>query len=276
MRLLATFCFVAVLPMAAQHEQDGEKAKHPEIFDPVVIAAGHKIFSDGCAACHGAEGEGGRGPNLKDSVFWHPLNEETIYKAVKNGIAGGGMPPANLPEPELWKVVAFVRSLTTPAIEINVAGDAQAGEAVFWGKGGCGSCHRIKGRGGQLGPDLTNVAAVRPEPRIRQAIVDPDAGGARGYQGVTAVLKNGKKLAGVARNRTNYDLQLQDAQGNLHLLSMADVGELTLTKGSPMPKDFAQKLSAPEIDNLVAFLSRQSLRSREEVKEAEKKAAMDR
>jgi len=270
MRILAVLCFVAVLPLAAQHEQDGEKPKHPEIGDPVAIAAGGKLFNDGCAACHGAEGMGGRGPNLRDRVMWHPLDEEVIYKAVKNGIGGGGMPAANLPEGQLWQVVAYVRSLTTPAIEVDVAGNPQAGESLFWGKGGCSGCHRIKGRGGQLGPDLTNVAGVRPAPQIRESIVDPDANGAQNYRGAKVVLKNGRTLQGVARNRTNYSLQLQDAQGNLHLLSMADVSELTLTKGSPMPKDFAQKLAPEEIDNLVAFLCKQSLRPREP-KEAAKK-----
>ncbi len=79
-------------------------------------------------------------------------------------------------------------------------------------------------------------------------------------------LRNGKTLRGVARNRTNYSLQLQEANGNLHLLSMNDVTKITLTKSSLMPKDFAKRLSSEDIDNLVAYLSRQSLRPAEEKK----------
>ena len=74
-------------------------------------------------------------------------------------------------------------------------------------------------------------------------ILDPDADGAPAYRGVTVTLKNGTTLRGVARNRTNYSLDMQDAQGNLHAVSMRDVAEMSLSKGSPMPKDFGKRLS---------------------------------
>jgi putative heme-binding domain-containing protein len=170
------------------------------------------------------------------------------------------MPAAGLNEDQTWQVVAFVRSLTAPAIETVVAGDAAAGEAVFWGKAGCGKCHSIQGKGGKLGPDLTNAGSTRPLPQLRQDIVDPDAAGVGSYQAVSVVLRSGARLAGVARNRTNYSLELQDANGGLHLLSMADIGEITLGKGSPMPKDYATRLTQAELDNILAYLSRQSAR----------------
>ncbi|MEX2261116.1 MAG: c-type cytochrome [Bryobacteraceae bacterium] len=260
MRVLAGLCLAAVLPLAAQHEKEGKKSKHPFIGDATAIAAGQKLFANGCGACHGAEGQGGRGPNLRERVFWHPLDDDSLYNTIQKGIPGGGMPGANLPEDQAWQVVAFVRSLTAPAIEAQAQGDAHAGEELFWGKAGCSGCHRIQGRGGMLGPDLSNAGAMRALPQLREAILNPDADGAVGYRAVTATLRDGKTVKGVARNRTNYSLQLQDAQGTLHLLSMADVSELTLSKGSPMPKNYGQRLSKPDIDNLVAFLSRQSVR----------------
>ena len=260
MRAIAVLCLAAALPLSGQHEKEGEKPKNPAFGDPKAIEAGRKIFANGCGACHGAEGQGGRGPNLRERVFWHPLDDDTLYKSIQKGIPGGGMPAANLPEEQAWQVAAFVRSLTAPAFENPPAGDVQAGETVFLGKAGCSNCHRIQGRGGALGPDLSDVGATRATAQIRQAIEEPDSDGAPNYRAVSVVLKNGKTLRGVARNRTNYSLQLQDAQGNLHLLSMADISEMDLKKGSPMPKDYAKRLSKQEIDNLVAFLSRQSLR----------------
>ena len=248
-----------LLPLAAQHEKDGDKPKHPFIGDPGAIQAGQKLFANGCAVCHGVEGQGGRGPNLRERVFWHPLDEETLYKSIQKGI-GGEMPAANLGEDDTWRVVAYVRSLTTPAIETTVPGDAAAGESLFWGKAGCGNCHSIRGRGGKLGPDLTNAGATRPLPQLRQDILDPDAAGTTGYRAITVKLRNGKTVQGIARNRTNYSLQILDAQGNLHLLSAADIQEMTLGRGSPMPKDFGKRLSATELENILAYLSRQSAR----------------
>jgi cytochrome c oxidase cbb3-type subunit III len=252
--------FVMVLPLAAQHEPKEDKPKHPFIGDPAAIEAGRKLFASGCAACHGAEGQGGRGPNLRERIYWHPVDEDTLYKVVQKGIPAGGMPAAGLGEDQLWQVVAFVRSLTAPAIETVVPGDPAAGETLFWGKAGCGGCHSIQGRGGKLGPDLTNAGSTRPLPQLRQDILDPDAGGGAGYRAVTVVLRKGTTLKGVARNRTDYSLQLQDADGNLHLLSMAEIAEMKLAKGSPMPKDYGTRLSKPELDNVLAYLSRQSAR----------------
>jgi nitric oxide reductase subunit C len=43
---------------------------------------------------------------------------------------------------------------------------ARRGREV-WHREGCGSCHRLYGMGGYLGPDLTNAASRVPEARIR-------------------------------------------------------------------------------------------------------------
>lgn len=255
----AVLTLLIALPLLAQHEKEGEDSKNPAIGDPKAIDAGAKLFAGGCAACHGADGQGGRGPNLRMRVFWHAIDPPTIFKAVQKGV-GAGMPASNLPEDQAWQVVAYVVSLTAPAIETPVKGDVENGRAVFSGKGGCTGCHSINNQGGKLGPDLSNIASVKPALAIRDAILDPDGNGADGYHAVSVTLRNGKSLNGVARNRSNYSLQLQDRQGNLHLVNMADVAEMTLGKGSPMPKDYGKKLSAKEVDDLVAYLAKQSLR----------------
>jgi putative heme-binding domain-containing protein len=104
---------------------------------------------------------------------------------------------------------------------------------------------------------------MRPFQQIRESVMDPDADGWQTYRGVTVVMRDGKTIRGVARNRTNYSMQVQDAQGKLHLLSSAEMRDVVLSKGSPMPGDFAKRLSKQEMEDLLAFLSRQSLRAAE-------------
>jgi cytochrome c oxidase cbb3-type subunit III len=265
MRLLVLLCLA--LPLAAQHEaEEKEKKKNPAIGNPQAIEAGRKLFANSCALCHGVDGRGGRGPNLLQRGAWHPLDDDGLFKTIQKGIPGGDMPPINQPEERLWEIVAYVRSLTSPAFENLVPGNPVAGEALFWGKGGCGGCHTIRGRGGMLGPDLSNAGGTLSLDLLREAVLDPDADGAPNYRGIKVVDKRGRTLEGVARNRTNYSVQIQDAQGNLHLLSMTDVREMTLSPGSPMPKDYKSKLSSEELEDLLAYLSRQSVRPREEKK----------
>ena len=82
------------------------------------------------------------------------------------------------------------------------------------------------------------------------------------------MLKDGRTVSGVARNHSNYSVQVIDAQGKLHLLSMALVRELKLSDRSPMPGDYARRLSGEEITNLVAYLGRRSVRPYERARKA--------
>lgn len=262
--LILCLAAVSLVPLAAQHDASKEgKGKNPAMGNPQAIAAGKNLFVNSCAGCHGVNAEGGRGPNLRKRGVWHPLEDDSLFKIIQKGVPGADMPASNLSEEQAWQVAAFVRSLTAPAIENPPAGNVQAGEALYWGKAGCSNCHRILGRGGMLGPDLSNAGATHAAEEIRESIVDPDADGFARYKGVTVVLANGTTLKGVARNRTNYSLQLQDAQGNLHLIDMGQVKQLTQSEHSPMPRNYSQRLSKQEIDDIVAFLSRQSVRPAE-------------
>ncbi|HUQ92290.1 MAG TPA: c-type cytochrome [Bryobacteraceae bacterium] len=253
---------LALLPLFAQHDasDEGKKKKHPSIGNPKAIAAGRALFLNSCAGCHGVTGQGGRGPNLRQRGVWHPLDDDEMFKTIQKGVPGADMPATNLPEDQIWSLTAFVRSLTAPAMETNVAGNPGAGEQVYWGKAGCSNCHRILGRGGMLGPDLSNVGAIRQVEEIRESIIDPDADGFLRYKGVTAVLKDGRTIKGVARNRSNYSIQIQDAQGDLHLLPMSAVKDLSISDHSPMPRNYKERLSAQELTDLIAFLSRQTVR----------------
>jgi mono/diheme cytochrome c family protein len=55
------------------------------------------------------------------------------------------------------------------------AGCASRGRELFVSEG-CVSCHRFRGAGGGMGPDLTDVASRKDDAAIRRQIVDPGAG----------------------------------------------------------------------------------------------------
>jgi putative heme-binding domain-containing protein len=158
--------------------------------------------------------------------------------------------------------VAFLHALIGPASENSVPGDAAAGEKVFWGnKAGCSGCHPIAGRGGRIGPDLTNIGGSRPLAVIKESVVLPSKDLTFvGNEGVTVTMKNGQVLKGVARNRDNYSLQVVDRKGDLHLISMADVKELNILEISPMPGDYGKRLTADELRDLLAYLAHQVAR----------------
>jgi putative heme-binding domain-containing protein len=110
-----------------------------------------------------------------------------------------------------------------------------------------------------LGPDLSNIGAQRAVEQLRESILDPDADGFRGYQGVSAITKEGKTVSGVARSRTNYSVVIQDKRGELHSFRTSELRDLKFSQHSPMPS-YKQRLNKDEITNVIAYLSRLSVR----------------
>jgi cytochrome c oxidase cbb3-type subunit III len=254
------------LPLLAQHGRYLSDSKHPSIGNPQAIAAGTKLFMGSCAGCHGPDGGGGaRGPNLVRRSLWHPLSDDAIFSVIRKGVPGTDMPPIVLSDEQTWNLVAFIHALTGPASTNPVPGDAEAGKAVYWGaKAGCSNCHAIRGQGGRLAPDLSNLGGSRPLAVIREAVLEP----AKdlyylGNERATVLLKNGQTIDGVAKNRSNYSLQLVDTKGQLHLIAMQDVAKLSVSDTTAMPTDYATRLTKTELRDLLAYLARQDIRGEE-------------
>src|SRR5260370_15070525 len=261
MRFLAVVLLAA--PLAAQHGRYLSDSQNAAIGNPAAIAAGAKLYATSCAACHGPDGSGGRGPNLVRRPVWHPLSDEDIFSTIRNGVPGADMPPTKLHDGETWNLVAFIHALIGPANESSVPGNPEAGRQIFHGaKAGCADCHAIRGAGGRLGPDLTNIGS-RPLALIRDSILKRSKDlYLLGNESVSVRLNNGQSIQRLARNRDNYSLQVVDNQGKLHLLSMLDVKELTISPHSAMPTDYGHRLSKQELEDLLAFLAHQTIREK--------------
>lgn len=265
MRSLIVGMLALALPALAQHDQSNNEKKNPAIGNPDAIAKGAKLYAGSCAGCHGPDGSGGRGPNLVRRASWHPLTDDGTFDVIRNGVPGADMPPTKLPDDQTWNLVAFVRAFTAPAVEARVDGDAAGGEQLFWGaKAGCSNCHAIRGKGSRTGPDLSNIGGTQPLPLIRESILQPSKDPAYyGKEAVTLTMKSGAVIKGIARNRSNYSVQLIDTKGDLHLISMADVKDVTVREQSSMPGDYGKRLTPTELRDLLAYLAQQSVRKPE-------------
>ncbi|MBM3804598.1 MAG: c-type cytochrome [Acidimicrobiia bacterium] len=245
-----------VVSAGAQDKAPEKKIANPLGQSKAAVEAGQAQYSSGCAVCHGPTGQGGRGSRLADVERVRKIDDGRMFDIIKEGVAGTQMPPSSLSDTQIWQLISFIRSLNASAMEQPVAGDAATGEALFFASGQCSRCHMIRGRGGLLGPDLSNVGARRSADRIRKSIEAPNALIEPGYARVEAVTRDGQRISGAAKNHSNYRIQILDAEGNLHLLLKNDLRSLTHHTASLMPQP---SLSDVEKQNLLAFLSRQSL-----------------
>jgi cytochrome c oxidase cbb3-type subunit III len=169
------------------------------------------------------------------------------------------MPAFPLPDNPIWQIAAFLRSLSTPAFLVAVAGDVRAGGEIYR-EAQCASCHMLNGSGGFLGPDLTDIATSRTVKQLREAILAPSSNPVNGFVGITVTLKNGRRITGVAKDYSDYSVDLLDASGSLHLLETSQLQDIRFAPKSLMPDTYAQSLSQHDLQNLIAFLSRQTVR----------------
>jgi putative heme-binding domain-containing protein len=224
-----------------------------------AVETGKELFAGACGACHGPNGEGGHGPGLADGRRVRRLSDRQLFDTVQKGVPGTDMPPCTLSDEQIRGMAAFVRSLSQPAFASVVKGDVPAGREIFFKKGRCVSCHMIRGEGGFPGPDLSDIGATRSLRQLREALLEPNARIHPDFRAVSAVTRDGRRIQGVAKSYTNYSVGILDAKGELHLLPAEDLKEITFPAGSLMPADYARRLTPQEVDNLLAFLSRQSM-----------------
>lgn len=243
----------------AQQRSGPVRNANPLGHDQHVIAEGSELYSHTCTACHGVDGAAGeRGPALAGKSDYLRSTDALIFDAIKNGIPGTGMPPSGLASTDIWKIVAYIRSLRASASDSFVPGNAARGQQIFWGKGKCGSCHMIDGRGGILGPDLSSVGGQRTLREIRDALTQRPLRIPSGYQPVELVTNKGQRFSGIIKNEDNFSLQLLDSHDRLRLFVRDNLREIRNAKSSLMPSDYDKTLTPVELQDLLAFLSRQT------------------
>jgi cytochrome c oxidase cbb3-type subunit 3 len=264
MKLIAAVMLLSC-PALAQLGRTGlPNAANPLARDPKAVVAGEQRFQQLCSSCHGRGGEGGQGegqgPNLVNSWEVRRASDQDLSGVIQNGVKGTAMPPFALPEPQIRELAAYVRSLNAPANSVPVSGDPKAGEAIFFGSGGCSGCHMVRGRGGYLGPDLTDAGSAHRLGELREAILNPDRLSIDGYQPVLLREPGGKELRGIVKHESNWAMEILDEKGGVHLLHGAAMRQAVVQSKPWMPNDYGRRLNQAEIQDLLAFLSRQSIR----------------
>ena len=83
-------------------------------------------------------------------------------------------------------------------------GDARKGQQVLFQNplAECTRCHSIRGRGSDVGPDLTRIGRTLTRDQLFEALVDPNARIAPGFGTVGITLKNGDRIDGTLREET--------------------------------------------------------------------------
>jgi putative heme-binding domain-containing protein len=217
------------------------------------VELGFTLYNANCITCHGANGDGISGINLRTGQFRRIATDDDLNRLIQTGIPGTAMPSGRYSTAELGGLVAYVRSMKDFDAVSPGAGDATRGETIFEEKGNCTSCHRVNGKGSRVAPDLSDVGAVRSPDAIRRSILDPTASMLPVNRSIRAVTRDGKVISGRRLNEDTYTVQLIDTEERLVSITKAELREYTILKTSAMPS-YQGKLSGAELDDLIAYL----------------------
>jgi cytochrome c oxidase cbb3-type subunit 3 len=245
---LALLCAIAAMAAGAE-----TKVKLPN--SHADLARGEKLFQVHCARCHGAKGEGSRGPALARPKLPRAPDDTELLNVIQRGIRGTEMPGASaMSDREMRQTAAYVRSLGKVPVQ-PLPGDPARGAGIYRGKGNCATCHSIDGEGGVAGPDLSTIGASRSASHLRESLVDPQAAVPEGYLLVTVSPKNGPAVTGLRVNEDSFSIQVRDNRGQSHSFWKSDVASIDKQRGkSPMPS-YKGQLSDAELTDLVAYLA---------------------
>lgn len=219
------------------------------------LAAGKRIFAAQCALCHGSDGSGGTGPSLRVRVLRHAADQGGLLDVIRDGIPGTAMPSFvwALSDRSLRQTAAYVRSLGAAAAA-PVPGSPARGLAIYQ-RSECAACHTIRGSGGGIGPDLSDIGASRGAGSLRQSLVDPGAEHAPGYLVASVTVPGAAPVRGIVLDEDVFWIHLRDGAGQVQSLRKTDAIRIERDAKASLMPSYGSRFSRAELDDLVAYLS---------------------
>jgi putative membrane-bound dehydrogenase-like protein len=142
-----------------------------------------------------------------------------------------------------------------PVTELaRVPGRADAGSRLFFSpKAGCSTCHTFQKRGGDLGPDLTAIAQKFGRIEILDAMLNPSAAIALGYDTWIVETTDGEIVSGFLLGSGDA-ITIKDTSGRRRFIAADEVVSRHKLKVSTMPDNVALGLAPQELADIVSFL----------------------
>jgi putative membrane-bound dehydrogenase-like protein len=130
--------------------------------------------------------------------------------------------------------------------------NASNGENVF--ARSCSACHRVKGNGKDIGPDLTAIRTKFDREALLNEIINPDAGIVFGYEAWTISLSDGQSFFGFLVADGAQTVTIKDLAGKNHVIETAKISSRKKQEGSLMPSPVALGLSDQDLADLSEYL----------------------
>ena len=228
-------------------------SRNPLDGNPDAIRAGMGMYRVRCADCHGMDARGVRAPDLTQ-VWASGRSDAGLFQTLRLGVPNTEMPSvgARTTDDEIWRMLAYLRTLAAPTPTETPRGNAENGERIFWAT--CGGCHRVNDRGGRLGPDLSRIGVAR----ARAAIVRQIRGAVEqfrpGYEPVTLTPSSGLPIHGVKKNEDLFSIQIMETTERIQGYLKGELRDVVNDARSAMPAYGPDRLNDSDLNDLLSYL----------------------
>ncbi|HET6408346.1 MAG TPA: PVC-type heme-binding CxxCH protein, partial [Chthoniobacteraceae bacterium] len=155
--------------------------------------------------------------------------------------------PPKLSAADRGKVIAGYAGVGT------LEGDLDRGREIF--KQSCSVCHRFKGEGQEVGPDL-GMTSDKPIEWLLAAILDPSALIEDRYRVQTLRLKTGAEMSGIMVTETSNNIVLRLPGGADLPVLREDILSQKRAERSLMPEGMETVLNPQAVADLIAWLKK--------------------
>ncbi len=251
--ILALIALAGSFVAAQEREVRSERhpGSNPHLNNKESIRGGMSLYRRLCGECHGLDATGYRGPNLL--TYMAGASDEALFQTIRRGVPGSEMPASNRPDVELLQMIAYLRNMNAVAPSDSVpVGNVANGSQLFAKQ--CANCHRVAGKGGRIGPDLSRIGSARTRDALVREIRTPHEWIPPAYETVTVVTKDGQKVRGVKKNEDAFSIQVMDMRERIQGYLKSNV-EVQYDKSSLMPAFDAKRLNDSDLSDLVGYLT---------------------
>src|SRR5512138_863439 len=111
MSSILVVCLYSAFPPSAGAQPPASSSAHPGDYAPSDIAYGARLYDAQCTTCHGANGDGVGGVDLRSGKFRNGATDQDLVRVITTGIPGTGMQAFRLDAAEITGIIAFIRNM---------------------------------------------------------------------------------------------------------------------------------------------------------------------
>ena len=143
----------------------------------------------------------------------------------------------------------------TSLLKVSANENASRGRGLFHtNRATCALCHRVNGRGGSLGPNLSKIGGIRSRRDLLEAIVFPSATVVNGFESYVLTSDDGTAHTGLVQRETADAVYLRNADQRVQRVPRDQIKSMLRSPLSAMPEGLDAVLTKQELADLVAFL----------------------